>query len=246
MTYIEMPRVFELKALINDQSNTCFYFKNFENSICDEPSKKQVWLAREQEFQQLDQESWFFLMDEARPHLVNWNEGRGLEQLISILNQARAHNYLVKEGCLQVRFIPRSKVNGQKTPDLGANLNGRKILCEVKTINISDVEATRRQNNAGISINNYLGEKFFEKLIKTLESAKKQLASYDVLADARYIVFVVINFDDFLAEYKVEYFKQIDHELSKNSILGLEIVLYNQKTAFHSKIKMLHANVINE
>jgi len=47
-------------------------------------------LAREREFQRLDDAAWEFLKDEALPYLsARDRKGRGWEQLISILNQAR-------------------------------------------------------------------------------------------------------------------------------------------------------------
>ncbi len=49
----EMPRVYELIDLIHDPSTHGAYFQDFDNSMRDEPSKKQIWLAREREFQRL-------------------------------------------------------------------------------------------------------------------------------------------------------------------------------------------------
>jgi hypothetical protein len=86
-----MPRVDELRALIDDPSKPSAYFQNFDESVCAEPSAGGVWLAREREFQRLDPASWEFLKAEARPYLTARDaKGRGWEQLIAILNQARA------------------------------------------------------------------------------------------------------------------------------------------------------------
>lgn len=186
MSRKEMPRVYELRDLIDDPSKPSAYFQNFDSLLRDEPSKKLTWLAREREFQRLDAESWQRLKDEALPFLTAHNaKGRGWEQLISILNQARAHNYLVDHGCSQVRFIPRSQKQGQKTPDLGAELNGQKVLCEVKTINISEAEAHKRQTGVAGSTSNFLDEAFFKKLESTLHEAKCQIDAYDGRVEAR-------------------------------------------------------------
>jgi len=245
MSRQEMPRVYELRDLITDPSNPCTYFQNFDDSICDESSKKQVWLAREREFQRLDRESWQFLTSEACPYLVTRDARRGWEQLISILNQARAHNYLTDEGCLEVHFIPR-KNNGKETPDLEGTINGIQVLCEVKTINISDVEANRRQSRRVGSVKNSLDEGFFRKLMSDLCKAKSQIKSYEGKGRVRRVAFVVLNFDDFLGEYKRDYIRNIDLYLAANPVSCIDIVFYNQKTAFHCNVDMQNASVVNE
>jgi hypothetical protein len=246
-----MPRVYELRDLITDPSNPCTYFQNFDDSIRDErstgfSSKKQVWLARERELQRLDPESWQFLKSEARCYLMVRHPERGWEQLISILNQARGYIYLRDEGCLDVRFIPKSNIKGQETPELEGVLNGITVLCEVKTVHISDAEATRRHTGGVGDITNSLGKGFFDKLRGHLCKAKSQMESYESKEDVRRIVFIVLNFDDFFAEYKAEYFGQIDRYLTTRPISGIDIVFYNQKTVFHCHVAMQNAVVVNE
>lgn len=242
----EMPRVSELRDLITDPSKPSAYFQNFNDSIRDDPFKKQVWLAREREFQQLDTESWQFLKSEVHPYLMKRDAVRGWHQLISILNQARAHNYLSEEGCIGVRFIPRSQIDGKETPDLEAMLNGMKVVCEVKTVNISDVEASQRQTGGVGSTARSLDDGFFKKLTFNLLKAKSQMESYAGKEKIRRIVFVVLNFDDMLGEYKKDYFWHIDHFLAAYPTPCVDIVLYNEKTAFHGDVIMQNAVVINE
>jgi hypothetical protein len=242
----EMPRVYELRALIADPSDRYPFFQNFDDSIRDEPCKKQVWLAREREFQRLDQESWQFLKSEARPYLMTRDVRRWWQQLISILNQARAHNYLSDEGCLGVHFIPRSKSNGEETPDLEGVLNGMQVLCEVKTVHISDAEATRCQTGGVGSTTNSLDEGFFKKLSDDLLKAKSQMESYESKGNVRRIAFVVLKFDDFLGEYKADYYEQIDRHLAANPLPCVDIVFYNERTAFHCYVAMQNAVVVNE
>ena len=241
-----MPRVYELIDLIEDRSDPSAYFQNFDVSIRDEPSKAKVWLARERELQRLDLKSWSFLRSEARPYLTSRHASRGWEQLISILNQARAYNHLLDEGYQPISFIPRASSDGIKTPDLLGVLNGKNVLCEVKTINISEVEANRRNSGGVVSSMNLLTSGFFDKLSSDLLAAKKQMESYDNSVDVRRIVFIVPNFDDFLAEYKKNYFVQIDQHLAIKPIHGLDIVFYNQRTAFHCQVAMQNAAVVNE
>jgi hypothetical protein len=140
MSRAETPRVYELCDLIADRSRPPSYFQDFDRSVASEPEKKRVWLAREREFQRLDDVAWGFLKDEARPYLnARDSRGRGWEQLISILNQTRAYNYLVDRGCSNVRFIERAKEQNRETPDFEAELGGARVVCEVKTLNASQV-----------------------------------------------------------------------------------------------------------
>jgi hypothetical protein len=243
----QLPRVYELRDLITRPTASTAYFQDFDNSLGDEPSKMKVWRAREREFQRLDPDAWEFLKGEALPYLMKKDpNGRGWEQLIAILNQTRAHNFLVDAGCSAVRFIPRSGKDGVETPDLEARENDKKVLCEVKTINVSDAEVSRRRNGAVGSTVVDLNVGFFNKLMSDLRKAKEQMDSYDNSAIARRIAYVVPNFDDFLGEYKAEYFQQIDQHLAENKIPGLEVVFHNQRTCFHRTVVLRHAVVVND
>ena len=246
MSRAEMPRVYELCDLIAHRSSPSSYFQDFDRSVASEAEKKRVWLAREREFQRLDDAAWEFLKDEALPYLsARDRKGRGWEQLISILNQARAYNYLVDRGCSDVRFVERAKEQNRETPDLEAELDGARIVCEVKTLNASQVEIERRQSGGVGSGTNVLSVPFFEKLDRTVERAESQMLSY-AGDGAEHTVFFILNFDDLLGEYKADYFGQIDDHLGSSHPTGANLVFYNQKTAFHRSLSMRHAEVVNE
>jgi hypothetical protein len=241
----ELPRVYALRDLIAEPSNPAAYFQNFDASLRDFPVKKRTWLAREQEFQRLDGDSWELLKGEACPYLTACDtNGRAWEQLISILNQARAHNHLTATGCSKVSFIPREK--NRKTPDLSAELRGQKVLCEVKTINKSKRAVDIRQAGDADTTENFLDVGFLNKLDSTIRDAQHQMYAYDTNSAAKRIVFIVINFDDPFGEYIDYYFSQIDQHLAAAETNGIDIVFYNQTTAFHKNISMTHAQVINE
>ncbi|MGI0134942.1 MAG: hypothetical protein ACREBW_08310 [Candidatus Micrarchaeaceae archaeon] len=243
MCHGELPRVCELICLIEDQSAPSAYFQDFENSVRNDPEKKQVWLAREAELSKLDENAWDYLKNEARPYLTKRDPKRGWAQLISILNQARAYGYLQSIGCSTPRFIPS---DSKKTPDLEADLNGGKVLCEVKTIGPSDEEVTARCNNTVRTTKDCLETGFCKKLSSTLEQAKNQMEAYDGGGSARQIVFAIINFNDLWAQYKENYYRQVDDYLGKNPVPGIEIVFFNQRTPFHAQVRMSHATVVNE
>ena len=88
----QLPRVYELRDLITRPTAPDAYFQYFDDSLRDEPSKMKVWCARERELQRLDANAWRFLKDEALPYPTKKGpERRGWEQLIAMLNQARAY-----------------------------------------------------------------------------------------------------------------------------------------------------------
>ena len=247
MSRAELPRVYQLIDLIEDRAHHDSYFQNFEHSIEEESEKRRVWLAREEELKRLAPEAWNFLKNEALPYLTaRSHRGRGWEQLISILNQARAYNFLLDSGCSEIRFIPREKEKGKETPDLEAKLDGIPVICEVKTVNISAQEAEARQSDAPSSTLATLEPGFFNKLTSDLEKAKSQMVSYNNSPDVRHIAFVVVNFDDFLAEYKTEYYEEIDQHLAGMPVAGIEVVFFNQRTCFHNEVHMTNSTVINE
>jgi hypothetical protein len=149
-------------------------------------------------------------------------------------------------GCRSIRFIPRTTIDGKKTPDLAGSLHGVKIVCEVKTINISDREANRRYSGGVGSSSDALTPEFFKKFKSTLNQAKTQIDSYDSSNECRRIAFIVFNFDDSLGEYKTKYFGLIDEFLGKELAPGLEVVIYNQRTVFHIPVAINNAIVVNE
>jgi hypothetical protein len=241
-----MPRVYELMSLIEDRCNPRAYFQSFGETVRTEPSKRQAWLAWEREFSRLDQCSWDYLKAEALPYLTSRDGLRGWSQLIAILNQVRAYNFLVDEGCLNVRFIPRATTKGMETPDLEAEAERTKILCEVKSVQISDAEAARRACGGVGSSTAQLEAGFFTKLTSDLSRAKQQMYSFNGSPGMRRIAFVILDFDDWLGEYKQSFFQQIDEFLASKPVPDIDVVFYNKRTAFHVEVALRHAMVVNE
>lgn len=243
----EMPRVFELRDLIDDPSNPNAYFQDFDKALGEHPSKHLLWAPREKAFQRLASEAWEFLKQEVKPYVSKRNDnGRAFQQFVSALNMVPAYNFLLDEGCTDIHFIPRSKKDGIESPDIEARLGNQRVICEVKTLGISEDEALRRKNGGVGSTTATLEDGFLNKLHGHLLKAKSQTQTYDAGAGVRHIAFMVCDFDDCFGEYKSNYYRQIDQHLGANPIPGLEIVIYNQRTAAHEPIEMLNAQVINE
>jgi hypothetical protein len=102
-------------------------------------------------------------------------------------------------------------------------------LCEVKTINPSEIEASRRlTGGVGISTD-HLNEQFFGKLRSTVDHATKQMKDYNPDGLARRIAYVVIYFDDMLHEYADRYASQLEDFKANYLTSGPEVVLYYKR-----------------
>ena len=123
----------------------------------------------------------------------------GWGPLFDALNEVKGYKHLKHLGCVDIAFITPSYA--QKSPDLVGHINGRKVLCEVKTINVSEGE---------------LPETFFsEKVTNIIVKAKAQLDAFDQAA--RKIVYLVFHSDD------VDHSKHVAAFLRSRPVDGVEI-----------------------
>jgi hypothetical protein len=184
----QLPRVYELRDLLPNPPPPGAYFADFDRSLADIPQKLKQFRDIERDLQGLDQPAWGALKTELAPLMAVRDPKRGWRPLFDILDHAKAYNYLKRIGYTHVEFIPRATVKGQATPDLrGASPSGA-ALCEVKTINVSEDEATRR-SVAGVGrVALELGTGFFNKLSALLTQARKQMQAYDPSPNVERIV----------------------------------------------------------
>ena len=240
----ELPRLYQLRDCIADPASPDAYFRDFDQNLARFADIKDVYLRQERVLQGLDDKAWEDLKGEALPLLsARDKRGRGWQQLFDILNEARAYNYLKSLGCTNLRFIPRS--NG-RSPDLEGLLSLDRVLCEVKTINISNEEiACRTGPIKARSLPITLAAGFLKKLRATVETAKRQLLAFDPGRAAVHFVYLNISFDDFLAELKEAYFQQIDSDLAETPVTGVRLVICNDHTPFYKPLLMRFADVDN-
>ena len=248
MTRTLFQRTFELIDLIEDRCDPNAYFREFETRVQTHENLERAWSAREREFAKLHGDAWNKLKIAAKPYLIKKSTDlRGWTQLINTLNEARGYIYLQSKGCHEPEFIPRAKQGGIETPDLkGERGEQVPILCEVKTINISDDEATARRGIKPRATETVLPSGFFLKLGKTLEKAFSQLTCYSPDKASERVALIIPNFDDFLGEYKGAYYTQIDEFLLRIERNGCRVAVFNSRTAFHTQIEMQNAEAINE
>jgi hypothetical protein len=231
----ELQRISQLREYSISLNSPKAYFRAADDKLSN-PSKRLFFVALERELQGLDVTAWELLKGEALPRLKSAQPTRGWEQLFDTLNEAKGYNYLARIGCADFKFIPRAKKGKVQTPDLRGLLGTTPVLCEVKTINVSDDEANRLAGGGVRTTLRYLEQPFFDKLSSTIRSAATQLLAFDKDLTSRRIVYVVFNFDDRIHEYADEYQKQIEAFLAGAALPDVEVVL-EIKPAFYSVVR---------
>jgi hypothetical protein len=218
----ELRRIYEIRDAFPHPDQ-------LDASLAAIPRKLTIYREIEADLQALDELSWHFLKSE----LVSCRRDskRGWQSLFDKLNQAKAYRYLKGAGYTDIEFIPPSSLNGCKTPDLRACRKSEKALCEVKTINVSDVEVQRRASGGVQAISDQLDPEFFDKLRSTLTAAESQIKAYESEPATKKIAYVIVNFDDRFHEYANHYQNQIAEFTSQFAELNMEIV-FNIKPAF--------------
>lgn len=229
----ELPRLYELRDQIQDPMSPNAYFRDFDNRARDFAPMLKQFRDIEVELQGLDSVSWGYLKTELVPLLTRKDAKRGWRALFDRMNEAKGYNYLASFGCTHIEFIPRSPRQGKPTPDLQGSLGPKRVLCEVKTIGISQVEAARRNDGSVGTISAELEDGFFNKLTATLETARRQMVTFCSDPDTRRIAYVIVDFDDSLHEYAQEYSKQIAAFIATQPVPGLDIV-FDIKPPFYS------------
>jgi hypothetical protein len=221
--YPKLERMRELIAAAADARKPDSFARNFDSSLAANPIKRKILADYEQNLLTLDAESWGLLKAEAVKRLIR-NKRKGWEPLFDTLNEAKGYAYLISLGCTEVQMIPRSYE--YKTPDLRAELNGGVVLCEVKTINMSDDERTIRVAGGASHTSACLSEKFLlGKLTWTLREAKAQLDAFPSPA-ARKLIYLIFNPDDSLNEYADDYSFQLRAFLKQFPIDGVEVEIF--------------------
>ena len=246
----ELPRLFELKDTLDEPTNRNAYFQNFEESLRQNAQKFEAFRKVEAFLSVLDDDAWNTVKDTASGHLVrpNTNKGRGWQSLFDALSEARAYAYLRDIGCSDIRFVARTD---QPTPDIEARLVDRRVLCEVKTLNISDDEAGRRrrvysETPVASKVPTELGPHYLSKLSKTLANAVHQLDAFDPERASRRIVFSVLHFDDWVGDYYPAYFREIDAYLLEHPVEGAELVFFLPNNLFGRTFEMGSAKVVTD
>jgi hypothetical protein len=234
-----LPRLFELKQAVSDPTHPDAYFQNFEKNLATSAHWLDQYMKVGRTLAVLDGEAWRDLRERAAGSLLLRDGGRGWRALFDTFDEAKGYVHLQHSGCTDIAFIKRTP---RKTPDLRASENGALVLCEVKTINISQDEAERRASVAHGAIvtteaSIHLPVQMLKKISATIEKGIGQLDSEDPGRAARRIVFVVLHFDDWVGDYQTQYIAQLDAHLLANPIEGADLVFCPASNLFARDVR---------
>jgi hypothetical protein len=239
-------RLYELKDAVPDPTHPDAYFQNFEKRLEESEHIRNQYMKVERPLEALDENAWHDILERAAPLTVQRHATRGWQSLFDTLNEAKAYAYLQRLGCSDIAFIERAS---KRTPDLRAVLDGRPVLCEVKTVNVSQDETDRRDRiQRGeifvTSVEASVTSGMLNKVTSTLVHAIEQLDREDPNRTARRFVFTVLHFDDWVGDYQTEYIAQLDAHLAANPIAGAELVFCPASDLFERRFMMRSATVV--
>lgn len=218
-----LERLRELVAAAADARRPTSYARRFGDFSATHHIKQKMLEAYERDLLALDVESWRMLKAAAIKRLIH-NKKRGWEPLFGILNEAKAFTYLRALGCTDIQIIPHSYAH--KTPDLRAELRGTLVLCEVKTIHMSDDARMICAAHSAPQSRRCLSEQFLHrKLTAALRAAKAQLDAFPSRA-ARKLAYVVLNPEESLNEYDDDYAPQLKAFLKEFPLEGVEVEVF--------------------
>lgn len=244
------PRLYELRDAVPDLTHPDAYFQHFAERLVESEHVRSLYLKVERSLGALDPEAWRDLKERASLYLMVRDPKRGWQALFNTLNEAKGYAYLQSSGCTDIGFIGRAKKKKKKTPDLRAIQDRTSVLCEVKTINVSQDEAERRTQIAhgavlGSSAALQLTAEMLKKVSVTLQHAIEQLDYEDPQRTARRIVFTVLNFDDWVGDYQTEYIANLDAHLLANPVASAELVFCPASNLFaNRRFTMQSATVV--
>ncbi|MCF3641683.1 hypothetical protein LXM94_17055 [Rhizobium sp. TRM95111] len=226
----EFPRLHELRKLLPELLPQDAYFRGFETSVETCPAARKWFSDLERDLARLDSEAWESLKVKAKPYLTKRDKARGWQQLYDILNEAKAYIFLMDNDFLEVEFIPESKIKGKKTPDFKAYKNCTRVYLEAKTINFSNIEIARFNNNEIFRITPNLSNEFMKKVSSDIELSTNQINNYATETKFMKIIFINVNFDDRLNDGAEKYGHQIEKFLASSCYNDSEIVVVSRNS----------------
>lgn len=163
----------------------------------------------------LDDDSWGYLRNKAAEYFRQDTRRRGKQPFFNILNEVLAYQYLQLQG-FSVSLLKAAHESGGgfvgKRPDISFTDGAQNFFCEVKTVNSSEEDLDRNKVKEIFSGNVYseLSLGFLNKLTSNIETSIKQLPQ----ENARNLVYVIINFDDWVGLHYDRYQEQIKQHLA--------------------------------
>ena len=163
----------------------------------------------------LDDESWEYFRGKAAEYFCQETERRGKQPFFNVLNEVLAYQYLHYRGfsvsLLQAAHESGREVKG-KRPDMAFTDGTQNFFCEVKTIGASEEELDRYETEEIFSGDVYfeLSSGFLNKLTSDIDTSIQQFPQ----KGAGNLVYVIMNFDDWVGLHYDRYQEQIKQHLT--------------------------------
>lgn len=194
-----------LQELIRDYPNDQWieHFLSLHESDIEQDIRMQISVYKSA-LHSLDESSWQALKAKVNKLFKQSDSIRGKQQFFNQLNEVLAYKYLKDHGYSNITFVPEGTKEGVKSPDLEFEEQGKKGLCEVKTINKSDEELNRCEVFDS-SIYAELSDGFINKFKFHLDNAQEKMPN----SNSKKLVYMVVHFDDLLLSFFSKYEKEI-------------------------------------
>lgn len=238
----QLPRTYEIRDEVPALAG---YFERLEPLLIKgETAPAAFWSKREQAFASLAPEEWDSFKAKVRllPAPADI-DGRGWQAFFDLLSEATACSYLLKAHCTNIRFVSAAS---SRRPDIEAVRGGKRVLCEVKTVNRSEgkAEIGRLVERGGSRVDSpfELSDGFFRKLDHDVAAAVEQLRQYDPNHEADWIVFICLNTDDLIGDGRQAHLRMIDAHLAGKS-KPASLVFYFLTNNFEHHLEMTNAEI---
>jgi hypothetical protein len=205
---VAFSRIDEIFAELHCQNPNDEFIQSYQNNITKSESMRNQYKEYDDCLQEMDNVSWNIIKGKAIEKYKSNKDGNLKEPFFNILNESKAYSFLIHNECNKVKMI--KECIEHTTPDISAIINGKSLLCEVKTINISKKEINRRKDD-GIIRGYFLEDGFFNKMHCDIQSSLIQMKKYSIVEIN--VIYFEINFDDFAGKHSSEYEKQIGENI---------------------------------
>lgn len=220
-----MQRVHELVTAVRIAHPGDLFFHDFAATLSQNPLKQACYRTYERAFSFLDEDSWKNLKEKATAHFPELSSQHQLKaHFFEQLNDAFAYRWLTRRGFSSVKVVRENNVSHTKCPDIEFKAGNDLFACDVKTIRVSDDEATRRNSEPRYhdrSEYKNLSDGLFNKISTAIEAGFEQIQTRSTTG----LVFIIIHSDDFSGTFHAEHRKQIGRRIHAPSLVNVPVVL---------------------
>ena len=205
-----LSRIRELIAAAQDARKRDSLARTLDKAIQSHLISRETLEAYEADLAGVDEAAWLSLKAEAVQRLSRIR-ARPWDALGDFLNEVKGYAHLKTLGCTDIGFVARTY--DRKSPDLMAMLEGRRVLCEVKTLILSETP---------------LSDDFLDgKLRWTIAEAKAQLDEFGQ-GDDRKIVYLVFRLHESCGRGGATCAAQLEAFLARAPAAGVEVTVFKR------------------